>query len=79
MNTTRYTLCPTCWHTGHSQFNGQQHWPPAIVRLYDLPPMVNLWTCPNCHSTVSETDLLAAPACRRFVWRASRPTGTHPE
>ncbi len=72
MNIARYALCPTCWYAGHFQYSGQQRWPPTVARLHGLPAVMNLWTCPNCHSTLSEAALLVAPTAYRFVWRTQR-------
>lgn len=41
---------------------GEQHWPPEIAAKFGLPAVILLWSCPHCHTTVSEPDLLSSIA-----------------
>jgi transcription elongation factor Elf1 len=57
---TRYATCPSCGHQGRFRCNGKQHWPREVAAKHGLPPVITLWTCPHCLSTVSEVALLPA-------------------
>ncbi|MCC7206782.1 MAG: hypothetical protein IT323_05720 [Anaerolineae bacterium] len=65
MERRKLAMCPSCRCTGEFEFLGEQRWPRDIAALAHLPAVINLWGCPHCHSTISETDLLllsGAPA-----------------
>ena len=58
MAAQRYTTtCPTCGRTGQFTANGTQRWPAAVAAAHGLPTTITLWTCPHCHSTLSEIEL----------------------
>ena len=54
---TRWAICPSCRQPGEFQDSGQQRWPRAVAAAHGLPPVITLWTCPHCGTTVCETDL----------------------
>ena len=56
----RIATCPTCQHTVEFEYLGEQHWPPELARKLGLPATIVLWSCSNCHTTISEPDLLPA-------------------
>lgn len=49
--------CPTCHQHGWFSFHGEQRWPLRVALALGVEPVVRLWNCHNCHTTVSE-DLL---------------------
>ncbi len=52
--------CPSCGKHGRFTHSGVQHWPQAVAAAHNLPPVIHLWTCPHCHSTLSEVVLFPA-------------------
>lgn len=60
MDRRKLATCPTCRRSGEFDFLGEQRWPREIAARAELPSVINLWGCPHCHSTISETDLLLA-------------------
>jgi hypothetical protein len=54
----RLAMCPTCKQSGEFEYLGEQRWPPEIAHKLGLPETIVLWSCPWCHTTVSEPDLL---------------------
>jgi len=52
--------CPTCRCRGEFEYLGEQHWPEEIAAKFNLPAVILLWSCPCCHTTVSESELLPA-------------------
>jgi len=60
MDCRKLATCPTCRHSGDFEFLGEQRWPRDVAAMANLPSVINLWGCPHCHSTISETDLLMA-------------------
>lgn len=58
--TTWECTCPTCHTETVFTFVGQQTWPEAVAKSLDMPPVVNLWRCENCHTTITVTDEGAA-------------------
>jgi ribosomal protein L37AE/L43A len=49
--------CPSCGKRGRFTHSGTQHWPQAVAPAHNLPPVIHLWTCPHCPSTLSEVAL----------------------
>lgn len=60
MDRRKLATCPTCRRSGEFEFLGEQRWPRDVAAIVNLPSVINLWGCPHCHSTISETDLLMA-------------------
>ena len=52
---TRVGLCPTCGQYTPFSFLGEQHWPPRVVEATGIGPVVHLWSCGNCQTTLTET------------------------
>lgn len=57
MSQLRTAICPSCQRTGQFQFSGNQQCPAEVAARLGLPTIIPLWTCPACHSTISEPDL----------------------
>ena len=53
----RIARCPTCETRTEFSYAGEQRWPARIAELNGIDPVVKLWHCGCCHSTVSERDL----------------------
>lgn len=49
--------CPTCNHRARFSFAGEQRWPRRVAEAAGLEPIVRLWNCGCCHTTVSEREL----------------------
>ncbi len=63
MTCTRRATCPTCRRSGRFQACGKQQWPHAVADAHGLATEIALWSCPHCHTTICEMDLLpAAPS-----------------
>jgi hypothetical protein len=58
MSMRKLAMCPTCNFRGEFELLGEQHWPPEVAGKLGLPPVIRLWSCPHCMSTISEPDLL---------------------
>ncbi|NWG17484.1 MAG: hypothetical protein HXY41_12695 [Chloroflexi bacterium] len=52
---TRVGRCPTCAQVVRFTFVGEQHWPPQVAKAAGLGPLVHLWVCSNCQTTLTET------------------------
>lgn len=52
--------CPTCGQFTQFTFIGQQQWPPHIAAAAGIEPVVYLWMCGHCQTTLTETALKAA-------------------
>jgi ribosomal protein L37AE/L43A len=50
--------CPACSQRTHFEQVGVQQWPPDIAAAAGLPAVMPLWTCRQCHTTISEPDLM---------------------
>jgi len=46
--------CPSCGQLAEFTYLGAQRWPQRLVELTGVPPVIYLWICGNCHTTVSE-------------------------
>ena len=53
----RNALCPTCQKKGIFHCTGTQEWPRIVAEAHGLPTRMTLWTCPNCHTTVTDNTL----------------------
>ena len=56
-NQSREGRCPSCGK--HTVFHllGEQHWPQRVVEATGCPPVILLWTCDNCLTTVSDANI----------------------
>lgn len=54
---SRTAVCPSCGTTSRLVFAGEQRWPEKLAEAAGMPSVVELWTCCNCGSTISHTDL----------------------
>ena len=53
----RRACCPSCDTVAAFSYSGEQRWPDQVAAAAGLSPVVTLWTCDHCHSTVNEADL----------------------
>jgi hypothetical protein len=53
----RYATCPSCGRLTTFSYAGEQHWPLRVAQAVGIDPVVQLWHCNGCHSTLSEQDL----------------------
>ncbi len=53
----RVASCPTCQTRTRFSYAGEQHWPERVVRATGIAPVVRLWHCGRCRTTVSEYEL----------------------
>jgi hypothetical protein len=49
--------CPTCQERTRFSFRGEQRWPLRVAQALGIEPVVRLWNCHNCNTTVSEDAL----------------------
>lgn len=54
---SRKAICPGCGSRSRFNYVGEQHCPPRLVKLRGGPVAFGLWTCADCHTTVSEFSL----------------------
>lgn len=56
---TRMThhACPSCRRTEGFVYIGSQVWPEAVARRLNCDPVVSLWRCEACLTTVSSMEL----------------------
>lgn len=54
---TRTAYCPSCQTRAQFQYAGEQRWPERVARAAGIDPVVHLWHCGHCHSTISEPEL----------------------
>jgi hypothetical protein len=50
-------VCPTCRQETDFKFLGEQRWPARLVEKLGIPPVSLMWTCSNCHTTLSEPEV----------------------
>ncbi len=50
-------VCPSCGEETVFRYNGQQKWPEHIAETMNIPPIITLWNCDICHSTISDNAL----------------------
>lgn len=55
--TVRQGQCPSCGKHTSFTYSGEQHWPLRVAQAAGISPVVQLWTCKSCNSTLSETNL----------------------
>jgi hypothetical protein len=53
----RRAYCPSCGCTAYFSYAGEQHWPLKVARIAGVDPVVHLWNCEACHTTLSEQEL----------------------
>jgi len=53
----RYATCPSCGSLTTFRHAGEQRWPPHVAQAAGIEPVVQLWHCRTCHTTLSEQDL----------------------
>jgi hypothetical protein len=58
MTQKRFAICPSCNHSGDFALLGVQRVPLEVAQKLGLPTSIVLWSCPHCHTTVSEPDLI---------------------
>jgi transcription elongation factor Elf1 len=46
-------VCPSCNQEATFTCIGHQHWPDNVARALDMNPVIALWRCSNCRSTVT--------------------------
>jgi hypothetical protein len=49
--------CPSCGKEAKFHYIGEQKWPVRIARAAGFPPILKLWLCSQCESTISEPSL----------------------
>jgi hypothetical protein len=54
---THYGFCPTCRQETRFQYLGEQRYPERVAQKLNINPVVMLWRCENCHTTMSENEL----------------------
>jgi hypothetical protein len=57
LNQERTARCPTCDNRTQFSYAGEQHWPLKVAQAVGIDPVVRLWHCGCCHTTVSEREL----------------------
>ncbi len=53
----RQAHCPSCGQITSFSYSGVQHWPQRVAQAAGIDPVVRLWNCQNCQSTISEQNL----------------------
>lgn len=53
----RRGYCPSCDQQAIFSFAGEQHWPQQVAEAVGVEPVVRLWHCHGCNSTISEAEL----------------------
>ena len=53
----RRAQCPSCQQSHLFTYGGEQHWPAKVAHATGVEPVVHLWHCSGCKSTVSECEL----------------------
>lgn len=49
--------CPTCETDSIFEYRGTQTFPDVVAEKLGLPAVIHLWSCGNCHTTISHVDL----------------------
>lgn len=73
----RRAICPTCHRKGAFTFSGTQQWPEVVASSVGMPRVLTLWTCPHCHTTLSDLELLPAVPMRIPVAADTIPGGEY--
>jgi phage terminase large subunit GpA-like protein len=50
--------CPSCGQETTLTFVGEQRWPDQVAQAMGMDPVVALWDCGHCRTTITETSLL---------------------
>jgi hypothetical protein len=50
-------VCPSCQKTACFHFIGNQHWPSDVAEAASLEPVIAIWRCNQCQSSLLETNL----------------------
>ena len=53
----RQAICPSCHTRNWFVYAGEQHWPLKVAQSIGIDPVIPLWHCDGCNSTVSECEL----------------------
>lgn len=48
--------CPTCGQQTTFVYLGEQHWPPAVAQKLNMDPVVHLWRCERCQTTLTQSQ-----------------------
>lgn len=54
---TRHAQCPSCGSYSEFTYAGEQRWREEVAKAAGLPPVVKLWHCNACHTTLIGPDL----------------------
>jgi hypothetical protein len=49
--------CPNCDTRSQFVYMGEQHWPERVAKASGMTPLVHLWQCENCHTTIVTPDV----------------------
>jgi ribosomal protein S27AE len=49
----KHVICPSCGQRTVFRFAGEQHWPAEITQVAGIDPVIRLWHCGGCHTTLS--------------------------
>jgi len=49
--------CPTCETHAVFEYRGKQVFPVEVAEKLGYPNEIHLWSCSNCHTTISHVDL----------------------
>ena len=49
--------CPSCNQRTLFIYGGEQRWPVKVAEAVGIEPVVRLWHCRRCNTTLSECDL----------------------
>jgi hypothetical protein len=50
--------CPSCGRHSVFVYGGEQRWPAKVAIAAGIPPVIGLWHCSKCQSTISENHLI---------------------
>lgn len=53
----RQAICPTCAQRTTFTYSGEQRWPSRVAEKMNVAPVMTLWHCDHCHTTLSEYEL----------------------
>lgn len=53
----RKARCPSCGQQTQFSYSGVQRWPKRVAEAAGINPVVYLWNCQSCQSTISEQNL----------------------
>jgi rubrerythrin len=46
-------ICPSCGSDAGFMFISEQRWPERVAKKLDIAPLVTLWRCLTCDTTVT--------------------------